>query len=33
MLNGEENPQGMMWLNRVISDYGVRINYNEKSVK
>lgn len=30
---GTANPNGMMGLNMVISDYGVRINYNEKSVK
>ena len=30
---GNENPQGMLGLNLVISDYGVRINYNEKALK
>ncbi|HEX2396453.1 MAG TPA: MBL fold metallo-hydrolase [Bacteroidales bacterium] len=32
-VKGEENSNAMMGLNRVISDYGVRINYNEKSVE
>jgi glyoxylase-like metal-dependent hydrolase (beta-lactamase superfamily II) len=32
-VNGEENPKGMMGLNRVISAYGVRINYSDTSVK
>lgn len=32
-LKGEENPNGMLGLNLVISDYGVRINYSEKAVK
>jgi hydroxyacylglutathione hydrolase len=30
---GEANPSGMMGLNLVISEYGVRINYNEGSIK
>lgn len=32
-VKGKENPNGMMGLNRVISDYGVRINYSEASIK
>lgn len=32
-LKGQENPQGMLGLNLIISDYGVRINYNEKTIK
>ena len=32
-LKGEENPNGMLGLNLIISDYGVRINYNEKGIK
>ncbi len=32
-VKGESNPNGMMGLNLVASDYGVRINYNEKAVK
>jgi hydroxyacylglutathione hydrolase len=32
-LKGEENPGGMMGLNLVISQYGVRINYNSGSIK
>ncbi len=32
-IKGEENPHGMLGLNLVISDYGVRINYNEKAIK
>jgi hypothetical protein len=32
-VKGKENPNGMMGLNLVVSDYGVRINYNEKSLK
>jgi glyoxylase-like metal-dependent hydrolase (beta-lactamase superfamily II) len=30
---GTANPNGMMGLNMVISDYGVRINYNEKAIQ
>jgi hydroxyacylglutathione hydrolase len=30
---GTANPNGMMGLNLVISDYGVRINYNEKAIQ
>lgn len=32
-VKGKENPNGMMGLNLVVSDYGVRINYNEKAIK
>lgn len=32
-LKGQENPQGMLGLNLVVNDYGVRINYNAKSIK
>lgn len=32
-VKGKENPGGMMGLNLVVSDYGVRINYNEKAVR
>lgn len=32
-LKGQDNPQGMMGLNLVINQYGVRINYNAASVK
>lgn len=32
-LKGQENPQGMLGLNLVINDYGVRINYNAGSIK
>lgn len=32
-VKGKENPNGMMGLNREVSDYGVRINYNDKSVQ
>ena len=32
-VKGTENPQGMLGLNMVISDYGVRINYSSKNVK
>lgn len=30
---GTENPNGMMGLNLIISDYGVSINYSEKSIQ
>jgi hydroxyacylglutathione hydrolase len=30
---GAENPKGMMGLNLVVNDYGVRINYNAASMK
>ena len=32
-VKGEPNPKGMMGLNLVITAFGVRINYSEKSVK
>jgi hydroxyacylglutathione hydrolase len=32
-VKGSDNPNGMMGLNLVISDYGVRINYSEKAIK
>jgi hydroxyacylglutathione hydrolase len=32
-VKGKENPGGMMGLNLVVSNYGVRINYNEKAIK
>jgi glyoxylase-like metal-dependent hydrolase (beta-lactamase superfamily II) len=32
-ISGEENPNGMMGLDRVVSAYGVRINYNSKSAQ
>ena len=32
-VKGEPNPRGMMGLDLVISDYGVRINYNEQQIK
>ncbi len=32
-VKGEVNPNGMMGLNLVISDYGVRINYSEKAIR
>jgi hydroxyacylglutathione hydrolase len=32
-IKGEENPKGMMGLNRIITAYGVRINYSDASVK
>ena len=32
-VKGEANPRGMMGLDLVISDYGVRINYNEEKMK
>jgi hydroxyacylglutathione hydrolase len=31
-VKGKENPGGMMGLNLVVSDYGVRINYSEKAI-
>jgi hypothetical protein len=33
MLKGQENPKGMLGINLVVSDYGVRINYGEKALK
>lgn len=32
-VKGKENPNGGMGLNQVISDYGVRINYNKKAIR
>jgi hydroxyacylglutathione hydrolase len=32
-VKGQENPGGMMGLNFVVNDYGVRINYGEKALK
>ncbi len=32
-VKGKENPNGMMGLNLVVSDYGVRINYSDKAIK
>lgn len=32
-VKGEENPSGMLGLNMVVSDYGVRINYSEQGLK
>ena len=32
-VKGEPNPNGMMGLNLVVSDYGVRINYNGQKMK
>ena len=32
-VKGAENPNGMMGLNLVISEYGVRINYSEKALR
>jgi len=32
-VKGSENPNGMMGLNLVISDYGVRINYSEQAIR
>jgi hydroxyacylglutathione hydrolase len=32
-IKGDENPGGMMGLNRIITAYGVRINYSEANVK
>jgi len=32
-VKGEENPNGMIGLNLVVSDYGVRINYNAKALR
>jgi len=32
-IKGEVNKQGMMGLNLIVTKYGVRINYNEKSLK
>jgi hydroxyacylglutathione hydrolase len=32
-VKGKDNPTGMMGLNLIVSDYGVRINYTEKAIK
>lgn len=32
-VKGKENPNGMIGLNLLVNDYGVRINYNEKGLK
>jgi len=32
-VKGQENPRGMLGLNFVVNDYGVRINYGEKALK
>ena len=32
-VKGEENPNGMLGLNLIINDYGVRINYSEKAIQ
>jgi glyoxylase-like metal-dependent hydrolase (beta-lactamase superfamily II) len=32
-IKGQENPQGMMGLNLVVNQYGVRINYNAAAIK
>lgn len=32
-VKGKENPDGFKGLNLVVSDYGVRINFNENSIK
>ena len=32
-VKGEENPRGMMGLNLVVNDYGVRINYSTEAIK
>jgi len=32
-IKGQENPRGMLGLNFVVNDYGVRINYGEKALK
>jgi len=32
-VKGEPNPRGMMGLNLVVNDYGVRINYNEQKMQ
>lgn len=32
-VKGEANPQGMMGLNLVVDEYGVKINYSEEAVK
>ncbi len=32
-IKGQENPKGMLGLNLIVNDYGVRINYGEKALK
>jgi len=32
-VKGESNPRGMMGLDLIVTDYGVRINYNEQKIK
>ncbi|MDL2264994.1 MBL fold metallo-hydrolase [Parabacteroides sp. OttesenSCG-928-G21] len=32
-VKGTENPQGMLGLNLIVNDYGVRINYNAQAIK
>lgn len=32
-VKGKDNPTGMMGLNLLVNDYGVRINYTEKAIK
>ncbi len=32
-VKGQNNPDGMMGLNLLVNDYGVRINYSEKALK
>ena len=32
-VKGEPNPRGMMGLNLIVNDYGVRINYNEQKIQ
>jgi glyoxylase-like metal-dependent hydrolase (beta-lactamase superfamily II) len=32
-VKGESNPRGMIGLNLIVNDYGVRINYSEQSIK
>ena len=32
-IKGEENPRGMMGLNLIVNEYGVRINYSSSSLK
>lgn len=32
-VKGQNNPNGMLGLNLVVNDYGVRINYTEKALK
>lgn len=32
-VKGEENPNGMLGLNLIVNDYGMRINYNEQGIR